>query len=77
FTFLPRKFKLAVTGAPNDRAAIQVHDIGLEVKRNEQGEIGFAVWVGGGQGRTPMIAKKVRDFLPEADLLAYCEAILR
>ncbi|MBN8938089.1 MAG: nitrite/sulfite reductase [Rhizobiales bacterium] len=77
FTFLPRKFKLAVTGAPNDRAAIQVHDIGLEVKRNDQGEIGFAVWVGGGQGRTPMIAKKVRDFLPEADLLAYCEAILR
>ncbi|QCI65013.1 nitrite/sulfite reductase [Phreatobacter stygius] len=77
FTFLPRKFKLAVTGAPNDRAAIQVHDIGLEVKRNDRGEIGFAVWVGGGQGRTPMIAKKVRDFLPEADLLAYCEAILR
>ncbi len=77
FTFLPRKFKLAVTGAPNDRAAIQVHDIGLEVKRNAAGEIGFAVWVGGGQGRTPMIAKKLRDFLPEADLLAYCEAILR
>lgn len=77
FSFLPRKFKLAVTGAPNDRAAIQVHDIGLEVKRNDKGEIGFAVWVGGGQGRTPMIAKKVRDFLPEADLLAYCEAILR
>ena len=77
FSFLPRKFKLAVTGAPNDRAAIQVHDIGLEVKRNAAGEIGFAVWVGGGQGRTPMIAKKLRDFLPEADLLAYCEAILR
>ncbi len=77
FTFLPRKFKIAVTGAAKDRAAIQVHDIGLEAKRNARGEIGFAVWVGGGQGRTPMIAKKLRDFLPEADLLAYCEAILR
>jgi sulfite reductase (NADPH) hemoprotein beta-component len=77
FSLLPRKFKLAVIGAPKDRAAIQVHDIGLEVKRNEAGELGFAVWVGGGQGRTPMIAKKVRDFLPEADLIAYMEAILR
>jgi sulfite reductase (NADPH) hemoprotein beta-component len=77
FTYLPRKFKLAVTGAPNDRAAIQVHDIGLEVRRNEAGETGFAVWVGGGQGRTPMVAKKVRDFLPESELLAYCTAILR
>jgi sulfite reductase (NADPH) hemoprotein beta-component len=77
FTFLPRKFKLAVTGAPNDRAAIQVHDIGLEVKRNDKGELGFAVFVGGGQGRTPMIAKKLRDFLPEEDLLTYCEAIVR
>jgi len=77
FTFLPRKFKLAVTGAAVDRAAIQVHDIGLEVKRNAADEIGFAVYVGGGQGRTPMIAKKLRDFLPERDLLAYCEAILR
>ncbi len=77
FSFLPRKFKLAVTGAPNDRAAIQVHDIGLEVNREAAGAIGFAVWVGGGQGRTPMIAKKLRDFLPEVDLLAYCEAILR
>ncbi|MHB2168901.1 nitrite/sulfite reductase [Alsobacter sp. R-9] len=77
FSFLPRKFKLAVTGAPNDRAAIQVHDIGLEVKRSDEGDVGFAVWVGGGQGRTPMIAKKVRDFLPESELLAYCTAILR
>jgi len=77
FTFLPRKFKLAVTGAERDRAAIQVHDIGLHLKRNAGDERGFAVWVGGGQGRTPMIAKKVRDFLPEADLLSYCEAILR
>jgi sulfite reductase (NADPH) hemoprotein beta-component len=77
FSLLPRKFKLALTGAAKDRAAIQVHDIGLEVKRNQAGELGFAVWVGGGQGRTPMIAKKVRDFLPEADLIAYVEAILR
>src|SRR6476469_7272424 len=77
FSFLPRKFKLAVTGAPSDRAAIQVHDIGLELKRDEAGRKGFAVYVGGGQGRTPLVAKKVRDFLPEADLLAYCTAILR
>jgi len=77
FTFLPRKFKIAVTGAPHDRAAVQVHDIGLQAVRNAQGEVGFAVFVGGGLGRTPMIARKVRDFLPEADLLAYSEAILR
>jgi sulfite reductase (NADPH) hemoprotein beta-component len=77
FSYLPRKFKIAVTGAPHDRAAIQVHDIGLQVVRNEQGEIGFVVYVGGGQGRTPMVAKKIRDFLPEADLLSYCTAILR
>ena len=77
FSFLPRKFKIAVTGAPHDRAAIQVHDIGLQVVRDSRGKAGFAVYVGGGQGRTPMIAKKVRDFLPEEDLLAYCTAILR
>ncbi|MBL8689981.1 MAG: nitrite/sulfite reductase [Rhodospirillaceae bacterium] len=77
FSFLPRKFKVAVTAAPHDRAAVQVHDIGLHLKMNEKGDRGFAVWVGGGQGRTPMVAKKVRDFLPEANLLAYCEAILR
>ncbi|MGV0910280.1 nitrite/sulfite reductase [Martelella sp. FOR1707] len=77
FSFLPRKFKIAVTGAERDRAAIQVHDIGLHLKRNDAGELGFAVYVGGGQGRTPMIAKKVRDFLPEADLLTYATAILR
>ena len=58
FTFLPRKFKIAVTGAPNDRAAIQVHDIGLQIVRNEAGEIGFAVYVGGGLGRTPMIGQQ-------------------
>ena len=77
FLFLPRKFKIAVTGAPVDRAAIQFHDIGYEVKRNEQGELGFAVYIGGGMGRTPMLGKKIRDFLPEEDLLAYSEAILR
>ena len=77
FSFLPRKFKIAVTGAERDRAAIQTHDIGLHLKRNAEGELGFAVYVGGGQGRTPMVAKKIRDFLPEKDLLSYCTAILR
>ncbi|CCV05323.1 Nitrite and sulphite reductase 4Fe-4S region [Mesorhizobium metallidurans STM 2683] len=77
FSFLPRKFKIAVTGAERDRAAIQTHDIGLHLKRNAAGELGFAVYIGGGQGRTPMVAKKIRDFLPEADLLSYCTAILR
>ncbi|MBN8998845.1 MAG: nitrite/sulfite reductase [Rhizobiales bacterium] len=77
FLFLPRKFKVAVTGAERDRAAVQVHDIGLHLKRDAAGNLGFAVYVGGGQGRTPMLAKKIRDFLPEEDLLSYCEAILR
>jgi len=77
FSFLPRKFKIAVTGAERDRAAIQVHDIGLHLKKNDAGAIGFAVYVGGGQGRTPMVAKKIRDFLPEQDLLSYTTAIMR
>ncbi|MEF0942334.1 nitrite/sulfite reductase [Rhizobium sp. BR 362] len=77
FSFLPRKFKIAVTGAERDRAAIQVHDIGLHLKKNDKGEIGFAVYVGGGQGRTPMVAKLIRDFLPEEDLLSYTTAIVR
>ncbi len=77
FSFLPRKFKIAVTGAPNDRAAIQVHDIGIEIRRNEAGEIGYRIYVGGGQGRTPFVAKLVRDFLPKPELLNYLEAILR
>lgn len=77
FSYLPRKFKFAITGAPHDRAAIQVHDIGLQLTRDADGNIGFVVFVGGGQGRTPMIAKKVREFLPEEDMLAYSEAILR
>tara|TARA_R110002020_G_scaffold15143_9_gene53818 strand:- start:3190 stop:4848 length:1659 start_codon:yes stop_codon:yes gene_type:complete len=77
FTFLPRKFKVAVSGAERDRAAIRVHDIGLQIRQDEAGRLGFEVWVGGGQGRTPMIAKKTRDFVPEEDLLAYLEAVLR
>jgi sulfite reductase (NADPH) hemoprotein beta-component len=77
FTFLPRKFKIAVNGGKHDRAAIQAHDIGLQMARNERGELGFTVYVGGGLGRTPFIAKKIRDFLPERDLLRYVEAIVR
>src|SRR4029450_3850606 len=77
FSFLPRKFKIAVTGSPHDRAAVKVHDIGLRMHRNEAGEIGFEVLVGGGQGRTPVIAKTIRDFLPKRHLLSYLEAILR
>ena len=77
FTFLPRKFKLALTGASRDRAAIQVHDIGYQLVRNAQGETGFAVYVGGGQGRTPMVAHKIREFLPVEDLLAYTQSIVR
>jgi sulfite reductase (NADPH) hemoprotein beta-component len=77
FSFLPRKFKVAVNGAAHDRAVIQAHDIGLQLVRNDAGEIGFSVYVGGGLGRTPMIGRKIRDFLPERDLLAYVEAILR
>ncbi|TPV97057.1 MAG: nitrite/sulfite reductase [Myxococcales bacterium FL481] len=76
FAFLPRKFKIAVTGAKHDRAAVEVHDIGLRL-RLEQGEPGFEVWVGGGLGRTPRIGQVVRDFVPQRDLLAYLEAILR
>ncbi len=77
FSFLPRKFKIAVNGAAHDRAVIQAHDIGLQVVRNDAGEIGFAVYVGGGLGRTPFIGRKIREFLPERDLLGYVEAILR
>ncbi len=77
FTFLPRKFKIAVIASESDRAAIQTHDIGLQLKQAEDGELGFAVWVGGGQGRTPILAKKIRDFLPVEHLLSYVTAILR
>ncbi|MES2916079.1 MAG: nitrite/sulfite reductase [Pseudomonadota bacterium] len=76
FQFLPRKFKIAVTGSPNDRAVTRAHDIGLRMVRNDKGEPGFEVMVGGGLGRTPMIGVTVRDFLPEADLLPYVEAVL-
>ncbi|MEM9900921.1 MAG: nitrite/sulfite reductase [Pseudomonadota bacterium] len=75
FQFLGRKFKIAVTGASADRAVIRAHDIGLQIVENE-GEIGFRVLVGGGLGRTPMIGKVIREFLPEADLLPYLEAIV-
>jgi sulfite reductase (NADPH) hemoprotein beta-component len=77
FSFLPRKFKIAITGSPNDRAAVRVHDVGLRLWRNEQGEVGFEVIVGGGLGRTPMIGKTIRDFLPKDELLAYLESVLR
>jgi sulfite reductase (NADPH) hemoprotein beta-component len=76
FQFLPRKFKIAITGSPNDRAVTKAHDIGLRMIRNAAGEPGFEVIVGGGLGRTPMIGMTVRDFLPEADLLPYVEAVL-
>ncbi len=78
FAFLPRKFKVAVNASENtDRAAVQVHDIGLETVRNDAGELGFKVHVGGGLGRTPMIGPAIREYLPELDLLTYLEAILR
>ena len=77
FYWLPRKFKIAVTGATTDRAAIQFHDIGLEVVYNDQQEIGFRVYVGGGLGRTPVVGKIIKEFLPREDILSYCEAILR
>ena len=77
FSFLPRKFKLAVSAARRDRAALRVHDIGLRLHRNGEGALGFEVMVGGGQGRTPMIAKTIRPFLPARHLLSYLEAILR
>ena len=75
FQFLPRKFKIAVTGSPNDRAVTKAHDIGLRMVERD-GAAGFEVLIGGGMGRTPMIGKVVRDFLPQADLLPYVEAIV-
>lgn len=77
FSWLPRKFKIAVTGATEDRAAVLLHDIGLRLVCNEHGELGFRVFVGGGMGRTPVIGKLLRDFLPRKHLLSYLEAILR
>ncbi|WP_062018111.1 nitrite/sulfite reductase [Aureimonas sp. AU4] len=78
FSWLPRKFKIAVTGAEHDRAAVKVHDIGLRILRHaETGEIGYEVIVGGGLGRTPFVGKVIRDFLPKDELLAYLEAVMR
>ena len=77
FSYLPRKFKIAVSGSPKDRAATQVHDIGLHVKKDGDGQIGFEVLVGGGLGRTPVIGQTIAPFIAEKDLLSYLEAILR
>ncbi len=76
FQFLPRKFKIAITGSPNDRAVTKAHDIGLRMVRNDAGQPGFEVVVGGGLGRTPMIGQVIREFLPQEDLLPYLEAIV-
>ena len=77
FSFLPRKFKIAVTAAENDRAAIRVHDIGLHMRRNDAGETGFEVIVGGGQGRTPHVGVTIKPFVAKDQLLDYLEAIMR
>jgi sulfite reductase (NADPH) hemoprotein beta-component len=77
FTYLPRKFKIAVSGAATDRAATEVHDVGLHLVRDATGCLGFRVLVGGGLGRAPMIGQVIREFLPREQLLAYLEAILR
>ncbi len=77
FSWLPRKFKIAITGATTDRAAIQLHDIGLQLVEDEAGRRGFKVWVGGGMGRLPVIAKVLREFLPREHILSYVESILR
>ena len=77
FTYLPRKFKIAVTGAPQDRAASLVHDVGVHIVRGPDGQVGFEILAGGGLGRTPIIGQVVRGFLPREHLLSYLEAILR
>ncbi len=77
FSYLPRKFKIAMTGSPNDRAAIRFHDIGLQAATNAAGDIGWEVWVGGGLGRTPIVAKLINSFVPNEHLLAYLESIMR
>lgn len=77
FAYLPRKFKIAVTGAIQDRAAVQLHDIGLRLVKNETGTIGFKVFVGGGLGRTPIIGQVIKPYLEKKHLLSYLEAILR
>ncbi|MDH5676454.1 MAG: nitrite/sulfite reductase [Myxococcales bacterium] len=77
FAYLPRKFKIAVGGSEDDRAAVYFHDIGVFLVRSERGELGFRIVAGGGLGRTPLVAQVVRDFLPEPELLAYLESIMR
>ncbi|MCR6476306.1 nitrite/sulfite reductase [Variovorax sp. ZS18.2.2] len=77
FAFLPRKFKIAITGATEDRAATGWHDVGLHVVKNEAGEIGFRVQVGGGMGRTPIIGTVLREFLPWQQIMNYLEAVIR
>ena len=77
FSFLPRKFKIALTASAHDRAAVKIHDIGLHMHRNGAGETGFEVMVGGGLGRTPFLGKTIKPFLPKRDLLSYVEAIMR
>ena len=77
FSYLPRKFKIAVVASETDRAAVQLHDIGLQLVRNDKGDLGFRVFVGGGMGRTPIIGPVIREFLPADDYLSYCEAVLR
>ncbi len=77
FAFLPRKFKIAITGAKEDRAAIGWHDVGLQLVKNVEGEVGFKVWVGGGMGRTPIIGTLVREFLPWQQIMNYLEAVVR
>jgi sulfite reductase (NADPH) hemoprotein beta-component len=77
FTYLPRKFKIAVTGSPRDRAASLVHDVGAHIVRGAGGELGFEILAGGGLGRTPIIGQVIREFLPREHLLSYLEAVLR
>jgi sulfite reductase (NADPH) hemoprotein beta-component len=77
FAYLPRKFKVAISGSQEDRAAIRVHDIGLQLIKNDSGELGFRVFAGGGLGRTPLLGQEIKAFLPWPHLLTYCEAILR
>src|SRR5260221_1548648 len=77
FSFLPRKFKIALTASAHDRAAVKIHDIGLHMHRNGVGETGFEVMVGGGLGRTPFLGKTINPFLPKRDLLSYGEAVMR
>ncbi len=77
FAFLPRKFKIAITGATNDRAAVRWHDVGLHLIKNDAGELGFRVFVGGGMGRTPVISTEIRAFLPWNQIMNYLEAVVR